>query len=92
MFVGCCEQPSNKVYQTDCPEVEFGEHIGYLSIEGVDESSYAYWACSDGGGGCTQDRMRREIIEVLPMGGDVLRVCCGSLGQRVDRVNVVVIK
>lgn len=85
-----CEEESMDVYKTECPEVELGEHIGYLSIEGVDEGSFAYWACV--GGDCTQEKWRGYPVDVRSVGGDVLRVCCGGSGHRVDRVNVVVLK
>jgi len=89
LLVGCGDE-TPEIYKTECPRVELGEHIGYLSIEGVSKESFAYWACIDGD--CTQDKWREYRVEVLPMGEDVLRVCCGGSGHRVDRVNVVVIK
>ena len=85
-----CGEVSREIYKTDCPRVELGEHIGYLSIEGIDNKSYAYWACV--GEDCVQSRMKKYAVEVRPLGDDVLRVCCGGGKQRVDRVNVVVIK
>ena len=88
LLVGCGEE-SPEIYETECPRVELGEHIGYLSIEGIDNKSYAYWACV--GRDCTQSHMNKYAVEVRPLGDDVLRVCCGGK-QRVDRVNVVVIK
>jgi hypothetical protein len=89
LLVGCGDE-SPEIYETECPRVELGEHIGYLSIEGVDRSSFAYWACIDGD--CRQEKWGEYPIEVRPMGGNVLRVCCGGGGQRVDSVNVVVLK
>ena len=91
LLVGCADyEVAPEIYKTDCPRVELGEHIGYLSIEGIDKKSYAYWACVDGD--CKQSHMNKYAVEVRPLGGDVLRVCCGGGEQRVDRVNVVVIK
>ena len=90
LLAGCGDDIGPEVYKTECPRVELGEHIGYLSIEGIDNKSYAYWACVDGD--CTQSHMKRYGVNVRPLGGDVLRVCCGGEKQRVDRVNVVVIK
>ena len=89
LLVGCVDE-APEIYKTECPRVELGEHIGYLSIEGIDKKSYAYWACVDGD--CTQSHMNKYAVEVRPLGEDVLRVCCGGAKQRVDLVNVVVIK
>ena len=91
LLVGCGDyEEAPEIYETECPRVELGEHIGYLSIEDIDKKSYAYWACVDGD--CTQRHMNKYVVEVRPLGDDVLRVCCGGSKQRVDRVNVVVIK
>ena len=91
LLLGCDDyEVASEIYKTECPRVELGEHIGYLSIEGIDKKSYAYWACVDGD--CTQSHMNKYAVEVRPLGEDVLRVCCGGAKQRVDRVNVVVIK
>jgi len=90
LLLSGCGEDKMEVYNTRCPQVELGEHIGYLSIEGVDKNSFAYWACVKGD--CTQEKWRDYPVEVRPMGDDVLRVCCGGSEHRVDRVSVVVIK
>jgi hypothetical protein len=89
-LLGCGEDNPAKVYETDCPGVELEQHIGYLSIEGVDDKSYVYWGCV--GGDCTSEGTSAYDVSVISMGGDVLRVSCGGFGHRVDRVNVVIIK
>ena len=78
------------VYVTDCPVVEIGEHIGYLSIEGVDKKPYVYWGCVDED--CRRDATSDYGVSVRSMGGDILRVSCGVVNHRVDKVNVVVFK
>jgi hypothetical protein len=90
LLLGCGEDKPAKVYDTSCPSVELEHHIGYLSIEGVDDNSYVYWGCV--GGDCTSEGTSGYAVSVRSMGGDVLRVSCGFFGNRVDRVNVVVIK
>jgi len=90
LLLGCGEDKPAKVYKTNCPEVELGQYIGYLSIEGVDKKSYVYWGCVDED--CRREATSDYEVSVMSMGDDVLRVCCGGVEHRVDRVNVVVIK
>ena len=91
LLCGCGEEEL-EVYRTSCPEVELGEYIGYLSIEGVDQEDIAYWGCV--GSSCSGDYVKRYGVRVdRKMEKDTLKVCCGSSSfGRVDQVNVVVIK
>jgi len=89
ILLASCGEKEAQVYKTDCSEIELGEHIGYLSIEGIDTQSYVYWGCV--AGDCSSSKTEEYNISVRSLGGDVLRVCCGSEGERVDRVNVVVL-
>ena len=95
LLVGCgdyfvSDGVAPEIYNTKCPQVELGEHIGYLSIEGIDNKSYAYWACV--GQDCTQRHMNKYAVEVRPLGDDVSRERCGCVEQRAYRVNEVVSK
>ena len=87
--LGCVEE-HGEVYETKCPEVELGEHIGYLSIEGIDQEKIGYWGCI--GESCSGTYVKEYGIRVSPMGDDTLKVCCGGRFGRVDQVNVVIIK
>lgn len=89
LLLGCGEEPVD-VYTTSCPEVQLGEHIGYLSIDGVNDEKIGYWGCV--GEDCSGAYVNQYGVRVDAMSGDVLKVCCGARGNRVDRVNVVVIK
>lgn len=89
LLMGCGEEKM-EVYQTSCPDVELGEHIGYLSIEGVDQEKIGYWACV--GSKCSGLYVQEYGVRVDPMGEDTLKVCCGGRSGRVDKVNVVIIK
>ena len=88
-ILGCGEDPVD-VYTTHCPEVELGEHIGYLSIEGINEERIGYWGCV--GNNCSGEYVNQYGVRIDAMDDDVLKVCCGARGNRVDKVNVVVIK
>ena len=85
-----CGEADPKVYKTDCPQLELEQHVGYLSIEDIEGKSYVYWGCV--GEDCGLDTTSVYDISVSPMGEDILRVSCGVMKQRVDRVNVVIIK
>ncbi len=87
LLLGCGGEDQPEIYETKCPEVELGEHIGYLSIEGVDGGSIAYWACV--GDDCSGEYSKEYGVYTKSMGEDVVRICCGVRGRRVDRVNVV---
>ena len=89
LLLGCGEEKA-EVYQTICPEIELGEHIGYLSIEGVDQEKIGYWGCV--GSSCSGTYVKEYGARVDPMGEDTLKVCCGGRFGRVDKVNVVIIK
>ncbi len=89
LLLGCGEEPVD-VYTTSCPEVELGEHIGYLSIEGVNDEIFGYWGCV--GEDCSGVYVNQYGVRVDTMGEDVLKVCCGVSDSRVDEVKVVVIK
>jgi hypothetical protein len=56
----------------------------------VDKKSYVYWGCVDED--CRREATSDYEVSVMSMGDDILRVCCGGVEHRVDRVNVVVIK
>ena len=88
-MLGCVEEHP-EVYDTNCPEVELGEHIGYLSIEGVDQEKIGYWGCV--GSNCSGSYVKSYGIRVDSMGDDTLKVCCGRGRGRVDKVKVVIIK
>ena len=88
-LIGCSEEQI-EVYETRCPEIELGEHIGYLSIEGVDKEKIGYWGCVNSS--CSGDYIKEYGVRVDPMGNDTLKVCCGTRTDRVDKVNVVIIK
>lgn len=90
LFMGCGGEDQPEIYETKCPEVELGEHIGYLSIEGVDGGSFAYWACV--GDDCSGEHSKEYGVYTKSMGEDVVRICCGVRGRRVDRVNVVMVR
>ncbi len=89
LFLGCGEQ-AIEVYSTDCPRLELEESVGYLSIEGVDSRGFAYWACV--GEDCSGEYTRPYGVHVSKIGDNTLRVCCGAQSNRVDLVNIVIIK
>ena len=87
-LVGCGESP--EVYSTNCPVKDEIEHFGFISIEGVDKKGYGYWACIEDN--CSSSYNFKYGVRVEPMGDDTLKICCGFSEQRVDKVNVVILK
>jgi len=81
LLTGCGE--SKEYYETNCPIKEENRFVGYINtLETV--KRYAYWGCKDSI--CTYELSKH--IEITQTTDSDFKVCCGTVGNRVDVVRL----